>query len=296
MAAWSSSRRAVHPSSAWRYFCVCPWFRARRRCAGQRGVRGRHEPGVAVGREVLRGVEAERRGATVPADGAAAQGRAERLGGVLHEVDPVLLRQHPEGTHGGGQPVEVHGQDHPRARRDGGRDAVRVQTERRRIDVDEHGPGSELERSRGGGDERERRGHHLGVGADAERVENQLDRVRPRAETDRVVYTQVGRALGLERLAFGAQDELAAPQDVPDRRLDLRLDLLVLPRQVELRDLHWNPANPRPKPYCPSSSRLMLIRNSSSSTRSMNAAVIPQHCSRKSTSRRFSMTVPVSIL
>ena len=89
---------------------------------------------------------------------------------------------------------------------------------------------------------------------------------------------------------------LAAAQDVPNRRLDLRLDLLVLTRQVELRNLHWNPVNPRPKPYCPSSSRLMLMRNSSSSTRSMKAAVMPQHCSRKSTSRRFSMTVPVSIL
>ena len=118
----------------------------------------------------------------------------------------------------------------------------------------------------------------------------------PEADADRVADAQVLRALGLERLALRAQDEAAAPQHAAKRRLDFRLEARVLTGQVELRDLHCRPAKARPKPYWPSSSRLMVIRNSSSSTRSTKDAVMPQHCSRKSTSMRFSMTVPVSTL
>jgi hypothetical protein len=153
----------------------------------------------------------------------------------------------------------VHGEDDARARRDGGRDAVRVERERGRVDVDEHGPGAQLEGGGGGGHERERGSHHLGVRADAERLQAELDRVGARAHADRVAHAQVGGALRLEGLALGPQDELAAAQNLLDRRQNLRLDLLVLPRQVKLGDLHCNPLNPRPKPYCPSSSRLMLI-------------------------------------
>ena len=59
---------------------------------------GRHQAGVAVGREVLGGVEAEGSRPAVPADRPAAEGRAERLGGVLHQVRP---RGTPPGPGGG---------------------------------------------------------------------------------------------------------------------------------------------------------------------------------------------------
>ena len=82
---------------------------------------------------------------------------------------------------------------------------------------------------------------------------DELDRVRARADADRVAHAQIGGALRLEGLALGAEDELAAPQHVPDRRLDLRLELLVLPREVELRNLHCvsQAAEPPPEPILP---------------------------------------------
>ena len=47
--------------------------------------------------------------------------------------------------------------------------------------------------------------------------------VRARAEADRVAHAQIRGALRLEGLALGPQDELAAAQNLSDRRLNLRL-------------------------------------------------------------------------
>ena len=77
------------------------------------------------------------------------------------------------------------------------------------------GVGAELHDRLGGGEEGERRDHHLVAGTDAERAQADHERVRPVGHPDAVLRADVGGELGLERLDLRAEDVAAALEHRP---------------------------------------------------------------------------------
>src|SRR5207245_1978773 len=88
MAAWSSSRRLVHPSSTWSYFWTWPWLRRRRSRAGP--------PRDGGGRPVR--VEGEGGGVDVGEHGAGAhlQDRRRRRDEGERRGHDLVARSDPE--------------------------------------------------------------------------------------------------------------------------------------------------------------------------------------------------------
>src|SRR6266508_3631677 len=164
----------------------------------------------------------------------------------------------------------MDGHDRARAGRDGalgGRDVERI---RRRVDVDEdRGRAHHQDRGRGS-DKRERRRDDLVAGADPERRERQPERVGARRDAERPADAAQGRQLALQRLTFGAEDELARVEDARDGGAQLLPERRVLAGQVDERD-HLN-LGPESKVLAPtfelrtfpSPSRCSEKRNSSS--------------------------------
>ena len=155
-----------------------PWKREQPHALGELLVVGRDEAAVAEREEVLRRIEAERRGDA----GARDRRRAERLRGVLDQRQAerrelVERRRAAE---------EVHGHDRARPRRDPRGDVLGVEVERRRVDVGEDRRRAAPRDRLGRRVERERRADHLVAGADAERVEHEHDRVGAVGDADRV--------------------------------------------------------------------------------------------------------------
>src|SRR5262249_26531720 len=134
-----------------------------------------HERATLDGGDVLVGVEAEGDEVAGGADGPAAPGAAEGLGGVLDDAEAVLLGDGVEAVAGPGQAGEVGQDDGAGGGRDGGLDAAEVEVARHGVDVDEHGPGADLEDDVGGGDPGERGGDDLVAGADAGDAEGDLE-------------------------------------------------------------------------------------------------------------------------
>ena len=121
--------------------------------------------------DLLVRVEAEHRRVAAAADRhAVGVDRAERLARVLDDRQPEPL----ERTEVGGVAEDVHRQQRRRAVGDRRRGGVRVEVERDRVDVGEHGPGALVHGHVGAGHERERAGDHLVAVADADRPQRQV--------------------------------------------------------------------------------------------------------------------------
>ena len=171
--------------------------------------------------------------------------------------------------------VEVDGDDGPRARRDGPRDALGLEREGGGIDVDEHRRRPRHHDGRGGGDERERGRDHLVAGAHAHRGQREPKRVGARRDADRVSDPHVLGQILLERLALGPEDEACGIEDAAGGVHELGAQRGVLAREVEEGNHRILPAvgcpvapvsAPMPVPVvigAPSPSRLTANRSSS---------------------------------
>src|SRR5213079_1912974 len=89
-------------------------------------VRGERAP-LAVGAEVLGGVEAEGGRLAEAADAPAAVARAVGLAGILDHGEVVTRGERQDGIEIGGPAVEMYGHDRPRARGDRRLDALGVE-------------------------------------------------------------------------------------------------------------------------------------------------------------------------
>ena len=106
------------------------------------------------------------------------------------------------------------------------------------VDVDEH-RGRARRLDPGHGRHAGVRGRdHLVAGADAERPQRELDRVRARRDADRLARAAEGRELLLEGLDARAADEPPLVEDVRDGLRQVVSQLRVLAPQVEKRDAH----------------------------------------------------------
>ena len=165
----SSDRRKFCDRSTCTYCCVMPWTRSRRTVAASASSPVVTAPAVADAAEVLRRIERVRRRRA----GSPGTERAVSLRGIVDD-----------GQIGGGglrrPTVEVNDDHRLRALRSMCFPCRRGDGGRARIDVDEDGRGPDRAHRRCGGHGRERGNEDLVARADAECVEDELERGRPR--------------------------------------------------------------------------------------------------------------------
>ena len=125
------------------------------------------------------------------------------------------------------------------------RDVLRVDVERRRVDVREHRRRADAGDRLRGRVEREGRADHLVAAPDAHRLEREDERVGPVRDAERVRYAEVRGRLALEGLDLGPEDEAARLEDLCEPLLELRDERRVLRLDVDERD-HDRPSVPRP--------------------------------------------------
>ena len=120
----------------------------------------------------------------------------------------MLAGQRVDGLHLGSLAVEVDRQNGLGARGDPARGVDHVEVERVGAYVAKHRGGTRARDTAGGGEEGEARTDHLVPRADAQRHEREQDGVRTRGNAQRVPYAKILRALPLEALHLGSEDEL----------------------------------------------------------------------------------------
>ncbi len=167
--------------------------------------------------QLLLGEEAESAELADRADLAPAvvHARADRLGAVLDQHEPVLVAQRPQRGHVGRIAAEVHRHDRARARGDAARDVRRVDVEVvRAAHVAQHRLGAHVARGAGARDERERRHDHLVARADPRRQAGEVQGRGAARDGHRVRRAhEVGERL-LERLRARAHRQPAGLQAV----------------------------------------------------------------------------------
>ena len=154
----------------------------------------------------------------------------------------------------------MHGNHRLRARRDGRFDELRVDVERRVVDVHQHRPRAEARDGAGRREERIGGRDDLVAGLDVEGHQREQQRVGAGRHRDRVADAEHPRHLVLERGDLGAHDEPLAVADARDRRENLVAQRAVLRVQVEQRNLDGHVGNQNPshqENFC--SYRLVLI-------------------------------------
>ena len=177
----------------------------------------RHDhPAFARGDRLV-GVEAEDRGVgTERADEPAFARRGKRMRSVFHHFQAVTPSDAEDGRHVGGQTAVVHGNDRLRLRRHGALDLVRIDAERRRVDVDQLHVGTEIANHLGGGGESVRGRDHLVARADAERFEREMQASGGRVDGQRLQrrVAEEGGEVVFEALGLRAGGEPARAQGV----------------------------------------------------------------------------------
>ena len=200
-------------------------------------VVGHDHPAVPVGAEVLRRVEAERRGMAEAADALAFVSRAVRLGGILDHYQVVPCSDGKHGVEIDRLTVQVNRHDRPRSRSDGGRERSRIDRIRLPVHVDQYRLRACRDNCENRGDERVGGGDDLVAGADAVASQRELDGREAGADADRVLGADERGELGLEPFDGGAQDEIAALEDLLNRGLDFAGESSVLRAKVDERDV-----------------------------------------------------------
>src|SRR6266542_1795604 len=104
---------------------------------------------------------------------------AMRLRGVFDDDEPVTLRHGENGVHVARVPVEVHGDDGARPRRDARLEGRGLELPGLALGVDDHGNGAAVAHDIGGGHEGEARYNHLVARPHPRRHEGQVKRHRP---------------------------------------------------------------------------------------------------------------------
>jgi hypothetical protein len=173
---------------------------------GKLCIRGGDGPAVPHRSEVLGREEGEGGDRPQSAGATGRPGRSSCLGRVLHHRHSQGLDLRDRGH----VAEQVHGDDSARTRGERGPDAVRRHAEGLRVHIAEDGSGAGGRDGLGGGVEREGRHHHLVARADAQCAQRDGQCFGPVGHAHRVIASDVGGELPLERLDLGPQDEAAA--------------------------------------------------------------------------------------
>jgi hypothetical protein len=216
---------------------------------GQRVVLGDDHAAVAEAPEILAGKERERAHGTELARYAPLTPdlapRADGLGRVLDQGEPMALGQGQDRLHGRHLTEQVHHHDPPGPRRDGLLDGLGRDVEGGGIDVHEHRRAARVVDGARGGEEGEGGGDHLVTGLEVEGAKREQEGIGAAGATDGMPAVGKPGHLGLQLSDLGAHDEALALHHGDHRAKDLVLDPAVLRHQVEQRYVHRHPI-PRP--------------------------------------------------
>src|SRR5438093_6105766 len=207
-------------------------------------VRG-ERAALAVGAEVLGGIEAEGGGPAEAADAPAVVARAVGLAGILDDGDVVASGDRQDGIEIRGPAVEVHRHDCPRARGDRGFDALGVEVGGSGTDVHEHRPGADVGDGFGGGDEGVGRGDDLVARLHPHRQQGQMQGARARVHGHAVLDATVCSELLLEARDLLAENERRRSADAVQRGQNVLSEAVVLRLQVEVRNFHGQCFQPK---------------------------------------------------
>ena len=187
---------------------------------GERAIVGDDGAAVAERSEVLRRIKTEGAGRADGADRPSAGGGEMRLTAVLDNGEMMSRGDVLDRGHVGCLPVEMNRHDGAGAGTDRAFDAGRIDGQPRRVDIGEDRARAchhDRERRVRGG---ERRRDDLVAAADAERSQDERERVRAGADADRVCRAASASELRFERLDLRSKHEPAARDDAIDRRAD----------------------------------------------------------------------------
>ena len=212
-------------------------------------VVGRDHSAVAERAEVLRRVEAERRGVAEAARPPSLVSRAVGLRGILDHQQVVPPRDRQDGVEVDRQAVEMDRHDGARSRIDRCRESIGVDGVGGRIHVDEDRPGAGRGNGQDRRDEAVGRGDDFVARAHAEDTQRQLDRGKTGADANCMARPDEGGVVRLEALDRGTEDEVAARDDVSNRGVQIAADRCVLRAEIDERHTHGGDHffNPRPR-------------------------------------------------
>lgn len=193
--------------------------------------------GVAVGAEVLARVEAEGAGQAEGAGLTPPEGREMGLGAVLEHGQAAAVANFLDAVDGGRLAVEMDGYDCFRPARKFLLDLVRVYVEIF-VDVHEDGTGAGLGDGLGGRNPGVSHSDDLVAGADAERLERDVDGVGAVGAAYAVLDSVLGGVSSLEGIDVLPADEGGIVDDGLDGGVYLGLDGQVLGFQVDKRNIH----------------------------------------------------------
>ncbi len=174
---------------------------------GDAGVGGGDRACVAEGAEVLARVEAEGSPARERPPGLPSYLCADGLRRVLHQQQPVPLRDRLQPGDVGGLTVQVHGDHGSRPRAHHGVDRSRVEQPCALVDVGQDGHGAAGHDRLRCSEERVGRQDDLVAGTDAGGLEQQVQRGRPRPDGDGMPRPHPRRQLLLEGLDLRTAEE-----------------------------------------------------------------------------------------
>src|SRR5712692_2042420 len=197
---------------------------------------GDDHPGVAVGAEVLAGIEAEAAQFTERPGLAAAVAGADGLRVVFDHLEAAARRHLEDGVHCGGQAVEMDRDDGTGFRRNLRFEQRRVEVERAGLDVREHRARTQHADDPRSRNERKRGDNHFVAAADPANAQRQQQRIGARGDADTEPPAAVARQFLLERRPVRAQDELLRADYVVNRGADFVRDGGGLRPQVNQRD------------------------------------------------------------
>ena len=203
------------------------------------GVVGHHRAALAVGAEILAGIEAEAAEVAHRAAPPPVVLGAVRLARVLDDGDALAPRDVENRVHVGRLAVQVHGNDGFRPRGDGGFELRRIHRPIARLDVHEHRRGARVFDGRDGGHEGVRDGDHFVAASDAGGEQRQVQGARAAVDADGVARVAIGGKRLLERGHRRAEDELRFVEHAEHGGVDFGLEGAVLRLEIDERNHRW---------------------------------------------------------
>ena len=202
-------------------------------CVGSGDQAAIAERGQVLGRE-----ERERRRVAERAAGSARKGRAECLGGVLHQEQPVPVADRSQRRSVGGVPEEVHGKQRARARPDGGLGGLGIEAQGVLAHVREHRHAARLDDRLGSRVEGVGRADDLVPRLQPERLQRDHERVGAVRDTHAVRCPDTRSELDLRLAHERAENEPPESMTSPIRDFTRICDRRPLGRRIHERYRH----------------------------------------------------------
>ncbi len=159
-----------------------------------------------------------------------------RLGAILDQHQIFRFTEGPDFIQGRALTEEVHHDHRARLRRQALFQRVGGQVEGAGVDVGEDRRGAGIRDRLRGGEEGERRQHHLVAGGDSRGHQREVQRVGAGVAADGMRRADEGAELALQRLAFGPEHVASRGQHAADRGVDLGFQRAVLRRRIHHGD------------------------------------------------------------